>query len=411
MVYAILAVDSSQLVEWGLSAIGIAAFYLCVSPVGNSACASCFLVGLLSRRVEHQVCRRVVVCLPSCRVESTRISDLLQVIMIMGIDELGEGKTDERGGREIVSFRAKKALVGAGARILFYPTLVYNVLRNKMQADFRWWDEIDQVHGIDHLVIPTRDYLYAPTPVDICRAVDFIHINASHGKITYVHCKAGRGRSATIVLCYLVKYKNMTPMAALEYVRSRRPRVLLAPSQWQAVEAYNKNKLKFPAIQSPKSKHPHPQDIETSDRISLCSGAKTRTTSPLEEECFITEEDLQGYESFPEAYDDNGTASTSEEEEVLITDKDLQGYETFVDALDENNSTCPIEDEVLITEVDLEGYETFLDACDENSISSNHINQTFHKARKLSCFCSSFSWFDGNLPVSSRHPPIRLASS
>jgi len=32
-----------------------------------------------------------------------------------------------------------------------------------------------QEHGIDHLVIPTRDYLFAPSPVDICRAVDFIH--------------------------------------------------------------------------------------------------------------------------------------------------------------------------------------------------------------------------------------------
>ncbi|KAL6496553.1 hypothetical protein OROGR_029811 [Orobanche gracilis] len=39
---------------------------------------------------------------------------------------------------------AKRALVGAGARILFYPTLLYNVFRNKIQAEFRWWDQIDQ---------------------------------------------------------------------------------------------------------------------------------------------------------------------------------------------------------------------------------------------------------------------------
>ncbi|GKD34173.1 putative dual specificity protein phosphatase DSP8 [Tanacetum coccineum] len=32
----------------------------------------------------------------------------------------------------------------------------------------------------------------------------FIHRNATRGKTTYVHCKAGRGRSTTIVLCYLV---------------------------------------------------------------------------------------------------------------------------------------------------------------------------------------------------------------
>ncbi|KAK1420628.1 hypothetical protein QVD17_22372 [Tagetes erecta] len=174
---------------------------------------------------------------------------------------------------------AKRLLVGAGARILFYPTLFYNVFRNKIQSEFRWWDQIDQflllgavpfpkdvprlkqinvggvitlnepyetlvpsslykAHDIDHLVIPTRDYLFAPSFVDIDRAVNFIHKNATRCRTTYVHCKAGRGRSTTIVLCYLVQYKHMTPVAALEYVRSRRPRVLLAPSQWKAVQEY-----------------------------------------------------------------------------------------------------------------------------------------------------------------------------
>ncbi|XP_076888860.1 phosphatidylglycerophosphate phosphatase PTPMT1-like [Bidens hawaiensis] len=93
-------------------------------------------------------------------------------------------------------------------------------------------------HGIDHLVIPTRDYLFAPSYDDIQKAVEFIHENASAGKATYVHCKAGRGRSTTIVLCYLVKHKQMTPDAAYEYVKSIRPRVRLASSQWRAVQDY-----------------------------------------------------------------------------------------------------------------------------------------------------------------------------
>ncbi|KAH0720191.1 hypothetical protein KY290_005102 [Solanum tuberosum] len=173
----------------------------------------------------------------------------------------------------------KRALVGAGARALFYPTLLYNVVRNKIQTEFRWWDRVDEFillgavpfpadvprlkalgvagvvtlnesyetlvstslyldHGINHLVIPTRDYLFAPSDGDIDRAIEFIHSNASCGKTIYVHCKAGRGRSTTIVLCYLVKHKDMTPEDAYDYVRSIRPRVLLAPSQWQAVQEY-----------------------------------------------------------------------------------------------------------------------------------------------------------------------------
>ncbi|KAL8102496.1 phosphatidylglycerophosphate phosphatase PTPMT2-like [Apium graveolens] len=210
--------------------------------------------------------------------------------------------------KQIVAVDAKRVLVGAGARILFYPTLLYNVFRNKIQAEFRWWDEIDQflllgavpfpkdvprlrqlgvggvitlnepyetlvptslyyAHGIEHLVIPTRDYLFAPSFVDITRAVNFIHRNASCGKTTYVHCKAGRGRSTTIVLCYLVEHKHMTPAAALEYVRSKRPRVLLAPSQWKAVQEYKQHRL-----------------------ASTCQ-------SPSVDAVLITKADLEGYHS------------------------------------------------------------------------------------------------------------------
>ncbi|MQM08116.1 hypothetical protein Taro_040970 [Colocasia esculenta] len=93
-------------------------------------------------------------------------------------------------------------------------------------------------HGIENLVLPTRDYLFAPSFGDICKAVDFIHKNASCQKTTYVHCKAGRGRSTTIVLCYLMQHRQMTPSSAYDYVRLNRPRVLLATCQWQAVQEF-----------------------------------------------------------------------------------------------------------------------------------------------------------------------------
>ncbi|KAL5569351.1 hypothetical protein UlMin_025926 [Ulmus minor] len=106
-------------------------------------------------------------------------------------------------------------------------------LYQKLPKDVGIWQ--GRAHGIEHLVIPTTDYLFAPSFVDISRAIEFIHKNACCGRTTYVHCKAGRGRSTTIVLCYLVEYKNMTPAAALDCVWSRRPRVLLAPSQWMKI--------------------------------------------------------------------------------------------------------------------------------------------------------------------------------
>ncbi|EER94483.1 hypothetical protein BDA96_01G321100 [Sorghum bicolor] len=193
--------------------------------------------------------------------------------------EDGDAAEGERGVVMRVAVDAKRAAVGVGARMLFYPTLVYNVVRNRFEEHFHWWDQIDEhvllgavpfpsdvlrlkalgvcgvvtlnesyerlvptslyeAHGIENLVLPTRDYLYAPSFVNLCEAADFIHRNASCGKLTYVHCKAGRGRSTTVVICYLVQYKNMTPAEAYEHVRLRRPRVLLAPAQWQAVQEF-----------------------------------------------------------------------------------------------------------------------------------------------------------------------------
>ncbi|ONK56354.1 uncharacterized protein A4U43_C10F7550 [Asparagus officinalis] len=250
----------------------------------------------------------------------------------MHIEELNAEDVEflSGGDEKLGLIDAKRAVVGVGARFLFYPTLLYNVIRNKIQAEFRWWDEVDEflllgavpfpshvpclkelgvcgvitlnepyetlvstplylAHGIEHLVIPTRDYCFAPSLGDICKAVDFIHKNASCGKTTYVHCKAGRGRSTTIVLCYLVRYKQMTPAAAYEHVRLSRPRVLLASPQWQAVQDYYRllvNKtmiascLNYPITRSP---------------VPLTTGNLMK----FDESSFvvISKSDLDGYES------------------------------------------------------------------------------------------------------------------
>ncbi|XP_028108326.1 putative dual specificity protein phosphatase DSP8 [Camellia sinensis] len=58
----------------------------------------------------------------------------------------------------------------------------------------------------------------------------------------------------------------MSPAAALEYVRSKRPRVLLAPSQWKAVQEYKQHRL-------------------------------VSTHSPSGDAVLITKADLEGYHS------------------------------------------------------------------------------------------------------------------
>lgn len=64
-----------------------------------------------------------------------------------------EQQEEVQASGELVRLKAKHALVGAGARVLFYPTLLYNVLRNRFEADFRWWDRADQVLALPCFVL------------------------------------------------------------------------------------------------------------------------------------------------------------------------------------------------------------------------------------------------------------------
>jgi atypical dual specificity phosphatase len=58
---------------------------------------------------------------------------------------------EEEGGVVMrVAFDAKRAAVGVGARMLFYPTLVYNVVRNRFEPHFHWWDQVDEVGKISY---------------------------------------------------------------------------------------------------------------------------------------------------------------------------------------------------------------------------------------------------------------------
>lgn len=68
-----------------------------------------------------------------------------------------------------VGANAKRALVGAGARALFYPTLLYNVVRNKIQPEFHWWDRVDEVNSYKSLfsILELSGFLPLVFPVSV----------------------------------------------------------------------------------------------------------------------------------------------------------------------------------------------------------------------------------------------------
>lgn len=98
--------------------------------------------------------------------------------------------------------------------------------------------------GITHLHIESPDF-FAVADEKIAQGVDFLHqeIQVKKGHAC-VHCKAGRGRSATIAICYLWKYQKVYDLSfkdhkeAIEYAKTRR--LVVSINQWQekAIERF-----------------------------------------------------------------------------------------------------------------------------------------------------------------------------
>ena len=144
-----------------------------------------------------------------------------------------------------MSMRAIRRLF---ARLVFYPTLAWNFALARILRVRNWWDRVDQYvivgaypfardvatmhaagvravvntceeylgpqaayeeYGIEQLHIPTTDFAH-PRLEDVSRAVDFVQQHVEAGRTVYIHCKAGRARSATVALCWLIKYRGMT---------------------------------------------------------------------------------------------------------------------------------------------------------------------------------------------------------
>jgi atypical dual specificity phosphatase len=79
-------------------------------------------------------------------------------------------------------------------------------------------------HGIEQLHLPILDYA-EPSPEQVERALAFMREHVGAGSGVLVHCKAGRGRSATLILCWLVAEHRMEPEAAQRALAALRPRV------------------------------------------------------------------------------------------------------------------------------------------------------------------------------------------
>ena len=149
------------------------------------------------------------------------------------------------------------------ARGLFVPTYLWNRLNADVLKRRNWWDRVDEnvivgalphakdvphwadenvtgvvntceeyggpvgaysEAGIEQFRMPTIDFTH-PHIDDVENAVQFIRKHADAGGTVYVHCKAGRARSATVALCWLVEARGMTTEQAQSELLKHRSHV------------------------------------------------------------------------------------------------------------------------------------------------------------------------------------------
>lgn len=89
---------------------------------------------------------------------------------------------------------------------------------------------------LESLHLPILDFT-APSLALIDRAVDFIERRNANGRPVLVHCRAGYGRTGTILACYLVA-TGLDAEGAIRRIRQLRPDSVETTEQVDVVRAY-----------------------------------------------------------------------------------------------------------------------------------------------------------------------------
>jgi len=92
-----------------------------------------------------------------------------------------------------------------------------------MCEEFAGHESVMRRLGIKQLRLPTLDYR-EPSADDLLRGVRFIEQHRDDGRV-YVHCKAGRGRGATLALAYLMCTYNLSATEAYKRLKAARRQV------------------------------------------------------------------------------------------------------------------------------------------------------------------------------------------
>lgn len=71
-------------------------------------------------------------------------------------------------------------------------------------------------------------------------AIEFVREQRNGGKNVLVHCHAGRSRSASIVLAYMIDDSSMDLFSAYKHLKEKRSEIQPNPGFWRQLQKFDK---------------------------------------------------------------------------------------------------------------------------------------------------------------------------
>ncbi|MGD9591394.1 MAG: dual specificity protein phosphatase family protein [Candidatus Berkiella sp.] len=92
--------------------------------------------------------------------------------------------------------------------------------------------------NVNHVLVPMDDFGGNMDINVMKKHVDDMHEVIESGKSVYVHCKAGKGRSFSFIVAYLLMSTDMDVTQIFGYLREKRPQVSPGKGQFELIEKF-----------------------------------------------------------------------------------------------------------------------------------------------------------------------------
>ena len=109
--------------------------------------------------------------------------------------------------------------------------------------------------GIEYAKVPFKEFA-EPDPILLARSVQWIEDHLPNNRVL-VCCRAGMGRSVSVVIAYLCCAQGLTYAEAVKLAKTRRPGALPLPRLQEAIEEVRQ--LRAGQVRDPSKSLPRPR--------------------------------------------------------------------------------------------------------------------------------------------------------